>query len=297
MACAVGHPLARAELSLAGLSVGDAFGESNIAMIPETRGRIERRELAPRRPWPWTDDTAMALSVVEVLAARGEIDEDDLALRFARRHAEEPVRGYGPGAHRILDAIHEGLPWRRVSQAAFDGQGSAGNGSAMRAPPIGAWFADDVDRAAREALRSAAPTHAHVDGGAGAVAIAVTAASVFAGERDPAAILAAVIDRTPPGQVRDGVRMVDRIGDDPIKAAGILGNGHRVLATDTVPFAIWCALKFLTDYEAALWTCCDVGGDVDTTCAMVGGIVVGATGLDGIPAAWRTAREPLPARR
>jgi ADP-ribosylglycohydrolase len=37
-----------------------------------------------------------------------------------------------------------------------------------------------------------------------------------------------------------------------------------------------------------------VGGDVDTTCAMVGGIVVGAVGLDGIPAEWRTAREPLP---
>jgi ADP-ribosylglycohydrolase len=38
-----------------------------------------------------------------------------------------------------------------------------------------------------------------------------------------------------------------------------------------------------------------VGGDIDTTCAIVGGIVVGAVGLAGIPADWRASREPLPA--
>ena len=35
-------------------------------------------------------------------------------------------------------------------------------------------------------------------------------------------------------------------------------------------------------------------GDVDTTCAMVGGIVVLYTGVEGIPAEWIQAREPLP---
>jgi ADP-ribosylglycohydrolase len=37
-----------------------------------------------------------------------------------------------------------------------------------------------------------------------------------------------------------------------------------------------------------------VGGDVDTTCAITGGIVAAYTGLDGIPADWLSAREPLP---
>lgn len=68
------------------------------------------------------------------------------------------------------------------------------------------------------------------------------------------------------------------------------------MAADTVPFALWCAVHFLADYEAALWCCCDVGGDVDTTCAMVGGIVAGAVGIEGIPVLWREAREPLPVR-
>jgi ADP-ribosylglycohydrolase len=81
---------------------------------------------------------------------------------------------------------------------------------------------------------------------------------------------------------------------EPITVAAELGNGSAVIASDTIPFAVWCAATHLADYAGALWACGDVGGDIDTTCAIVGGIVVGATGLDGIPADWRTSREPLP---
>lgn len=286
---------ARARLALEGLSVGDAFGETNFARSPSNLLRIEQRQPVSRRPWLWTDDTAMAIAIVDALEARGTIDPDDLAARFVARYEHEPMRGYGTGAHRILADIGRGVAWPFAAAAAFGGQGSAGNGGGMRAAPLGAWFAGDLDRAAAEAARSAAPTHAHVDGAAGAIAIAVTAAAVFAGARDPATILAAVIDRTPAGRVRDRLPLVTRVGDDRARAAEFLGNGSQVMAADTVPFAIWCALQFLGDYEAALWCCCDVGGDVDTTCAMVGGIVVGAVGVDAIPAAWRAAREPLPA--
>ncbi|WP_042403141.1 ADP-ribosylglycohydrolase family protein [Streptacidiphilus carbonis] len=35
-------------------------------------------------------------------------------------------------------------------------------------------------------------------------------------------------------------------------------------------------------------------GDVDTTCAITGGVVAARTGLDGVPEAWRMRREALP---
>jgi ADP-ribosylglycohydrolase len=38
------------------------------------------------------------------------------------------------------------------------------------------------------------------------------------------------------------------------------------------------------------------GGDTDTTCAIVGGIVAGRTGLGAVPAPWLDAQEPLPPR-
>lgn len=291
------NALARARLSLEGLSVADAFGEQFLHATPVAlQLALDHRAPPLGRTWMWTDDTAMAISIVETLAASGAIEVDQLAKRFARRYHEDPARGYGGGAHRILSAIAAGDDHEQAARSVFDGQGSCGNGGGMRAAPIGAYFADDLVAVVDEAARSAAPTHVHPEGVAGAIAIAVAAARVFAGERDPRALLDTVAARTPAGATRDGLhRALDLIGAEPVAAAAELGNGSRVLAADTVPFAVWCAASNLADYAAACWACAIVGGDIDTTCAMVGGIVVGATGLDGVPTAWRACREPLPA--
>ena len=77
-------------------------------------------------------------------------------------------------------------------------------------------------------------------------------------------------------------------------AVAILGNGAAVTVQDTVPFVLWCAAWRLDDYGQALWFTSSGGGDVDTTCAMVGGIVALHTGVEGIPEYWRNDREPLP---
>jgi ADP-ribosylglycohydrolase len=192
----------RAQLSLLGLSLGDATGERLFAVAPAARAA---RVLDRPAPWSWTDDTAMAVSVVETLAVCDGIDADELAARFARRYVREPARGYGAGAHEILSAIAGGVPWRAAAGAAFGGQGSAGNGAAMRVAPVGAYFAGDLPAAADHAARSAAPTHAHPEGVDGAVAIAVLAAQVFAGQRDRAALLAGVLAHVRPGDVRRGL--------------------------------------------------------------------------------------------
>lgn len=288
--------LARARRSLDGLSVGDAFGETFFAR----RNRIAMRQIVDDTAWRWTDDTAMALSIVEELAARGDVDEDVLADRFARRHTDEPWRGYGGTAHSILTYIADGLPWNAAARIPFDGQGSKGNGSAMRVAPVGAYFAHDVSRAIDVARRSAHPTHAHRDAEAGAIAIAVAAATavrVAVGEhpRDAAAFLATIYEHTPTSLTRDGIDLATRIaGDTPVRqAAGRLGNGSRVLCEDTVPLCVWIAAHHLSDYETALWEAVSVLGDMDTTCAIIGGIL--AAGGATIPAEWLARREPLPA--
>jgi len=167
--------IARARLSLEGLSLGDAFGERYFAHPHTVEQLIADRALA-RAPWAWTDDTAMALSIVEVLDRHAGIDADALAHAFARRYRHEPGRGYGGGAHQILGALVVGVPWPTAARLVFDGEGSMGNGGAMRVAPVGAYFADDLERVAEHASRSAMVTHAHPDGQAGAIAIAVAAA-------------------------------------------------------------------------------------------------------------------------
>lgn len=65
-------------------------------------------------------------------------------------------------------------------------------------------------------------------------------------------------------------------------------------ADDTVPFALWSAARHPDGLAAALRTTAEGFGDVDTTCAITGGVVAARTGVEGVPAAWLRRREPLP---
>jgi ADP-ribosylglycohydrolase len=110
---------------------------------------------------PWTDDTAMALSLLRVLDRHGHVDQDALATEFADSYAADPHRCYGASMHQVLRAIGEGEAWAPVTARQFDGMGSWGNGPAMRVAPLGAWFSGDLDAAVTQASRSAVVTHAH----------------------------------------------------------------------------------------------------------------------------------------
>jgi ADP-ribosylglycohydrolase len=281
--------------SLNGLSVGDALGAQ--FFVPGRAAALAART-APPGPWPWTDDTEMACSVHAALEERGDLDQFDLAHAFAHRHDFD--RGYGPAANRLLRLVREGGDWQALAAAQFDGQGSYGNGAAMRIAPLGARHAADPAAAVGPAARAAAVTHTHPQAVDGAIAVAVAAAHAARSREDPAPtpaeFLHAVLDLTPHGAVRDGVAEAAALLDEdsPHTAALILGNGSRVSAADTVPLTLWCAARHLDDYPAAVWDAVSAGGDVDTTAAIVGGIVAARTGTSGIPPRWLAAREALP---
>ena len=289
-----GGRLERALASLRGLAVGDALGSQ--FFVPENYPLLKRREL-PAEPWQWTDDTEMACSVVAVLAAHRRIDQDELARSFAVHHDFD--RGYGPAVNRLLRLIREGGDWRELAAALFNGQGSWGNGAAMRIAPLGAWYADDPEQATHQAEISAYPTHQHREAVVGAMAVAAAAALAGApeGPPDAGALLDGVIALVPArSAVGAGLRRARDMLDyaDAGTVAAVLGCGRRTTAHDTVPFALWSAARALSDFEEAFWTTAQVGGDVDTTCAIVGGIV--ASGTRGSPpTAWRDRTEPLPA--
>jgi ADP-ribosylglycohydrolase len=289
--------MARALLALDGLSLGDGFGERFFGPPEEVAVRLAERRLPPA-PWHWTDDTEMALAIVDVLRSRGAVDQDRLADGFARRYHRDPTRGYGGTAHAILRALGLGEDWRVVAPAVFSGMGSMGNGAAMRVAPLGAYFADDLDRVVAEARASAAPTHAHPDGQAGAVAVAVAAAVAWRTRTCPdgQALLAEVIARTPDGDTRGGLQRAARLraqGVSLTTAAEVLGTGYNVISSDTVPYALLCASLHLDDFAAAMWTTVTGLGDRDTTCAIAGGVVALAVGRSGLPPGWLAAREPL----
>ncbi|MFJ9842941.1 ADP-ribosylglycohydrolase family protein [Kitasatospora sp. NPDC101155] len=282
--------------ALNGLSVGDALGAQ--FFVPETARAHHASRTEPPGPWPWTDDTEMACSVYAAHRERGTIDTFDLTHAFARRHDFD--RGYGPAANRLLRLIREGGDAQALAAELFDGQGSYGNGAAMRVAPLGAAYADDLDEVVRLAVRTAMITHTHPQAVDGAIAVAVAAALAVRARTEsmtPESFLGWVRHHTPLGAVHDGLSEAIALlaEPDPLVAAKVLGNGSRTSAADTVPYALWCAARRLTDYRAALWEAIAAGGDMDTVAAITGGVVAAYAGTVGIPAAWMAAREPLPA--
>ena len=117
--------------SILGLALGDAFG------APYEGGILERalwgvigKTGGKRR---WTDDTQMTLDVAEILIAQGQIDQRDLARRFAQSYHWS--RGYGPSTARVLLRIRRSQPGN--ARTSVYSAGSYGNGGAMRAPVVG----------------------------------------------------------------------------------------------------------------------------------------------------------------
>ncbi len=297
MAAEVDHlnRLRRANASLNGLSTGDAFGQKFFGRPDKVNEWIKQRTL-PVPPWWYTDDTVMAMSIVDVLAEKRSLDQELLAQLFAARYRLDQDRGYGGTAHDILNRISAGQPWRQVSHAAFGGAGSMGNGAAMRVAPLGAYFYDDFEAVVENARRSAEVTHAHPEGQAGAIAIAIAAACVARGVGEPRDLFDTILRCTPDSETRAGIRQASTLplDYDVRTAVSALGNGRLIISQDTVPFCLWCAARHLGEFEEGMWCTVSGRGDRDTTCAIVGGIL--AASLDTpIPSAWLAAREPLEA--
>lgn len=294
--------LARVErlgLSLDGLGLGDALGEMLSSRAQAAPQWLAQKDL-PAGPWFHTDDTEMAISICAVLKSHGFIHQDALAKRFARRFERDPDRGYGKMTRIQMREIMAGVEWRDTAKNAFGGQGSMGNGSAMRVAPLGAYFADDLERCVVESRASSVVTHTHTEGVAGAISVAVAAAMAWRLRNAPKSERAGrffeeVLRLTPESQVHRRILVASGTpASTPVAAvARQLGCGELVTAPDTVPFCLWVAAYHLDNFVDALAQTICVGGDCDTNAAIVGGIVAPSVGRDGIPADWLKSKEPI----
>lgn len=246
---------------LLGAIVGDIVGS-----VYEGKGKKTKSWFFPliRRRSRCTDDTIMTVAVASSILD----DRDyDMNLRdFGRRF---PGRGYGGNFGRWLHS-DDPAPYN-----------SWGNGSAMRASPVGLAF-DSIEATLEEAEASAAPTHNHPEGVKGAQA---TALAGFLGRTGSSkATIRAEIER------RFGYELGASVpGIRPSYAFDVSCQG-------TVPAAI---IAFLDSWDvgSAIRNAVSLGGDSDTLACIAGGIahayygelgdaIIG--GEDNEPQSWST---------
>lgn len=280
---------------LLGVGVGDALGapfEGHARVDTEAVDRWAAAAGALR----WTDDTHMTVGLARSLLACSAVDGPRLADEFARNYHAEPWRGYGGGPPQVFAALADGDAWDAPARRLFGGEGSFGNGAAMRVAPVGLAAHRSFETLEEWARTSARVTHAHESAQqaavlqAAAVAWLVTARPGSGWDGAPE-LLDHLRAAVPDPAFHAQLDRVGRIGpSDPVaEVVEQLGNG--IAGVEAVPAALHAFLRFPLSLPEAVVYAVGLGGDTDTIASMTGALAGAFLGETAVPAAWRARLE------
>lgn len=274
---------------LLGVAVGDALGAAFEGAPRVEPGQFQRWADADEA-LRWTDDTHMTMTLAASLLECGGLDDDHLARRFAEAYRAEPWRGYGAGPPRIFSAMEDGLDWRDAARALFGGDGSFGNGGAMRVAPVGLACHRDLDRAIDFARRSAAVTHAHELGQQAAALQAAAVAQLVSGGgasewAGPDRFVDELRAAAPAAEFQARLDVLGSLAAaSPDEVVAAVGNG--ITGTEAVPAALAAFLAFPGSFPDVVGRAVTLGGDTDTIASMAGALSGAFLGAAAIPERW-----------
>jgi len=279
--------------AMVGSALGDVIGELAFRGFGEA---ALRSEIARAGVLSYTDDTAMAIGLAQSITQVGRLDGQHLGDTFRANFRREPWRGYASGPPRVFSLVEgHGISYSEAARSLFGGQGSFGNGAAMRIAPVGLFYCDAPDLYDK-ARTSAAVTHAHPVGVDGAAVLAwAVAQAVKLDPREPfpfERFSGGLVDFARTTEIRDKMLLVKTLvaeGLPPREAVGRLGRS--VAVHESMPFAVYSFLRHAGSFEACLFCAVLNGGDRDTLGAMACAVSGAYLGLEAIPPAWREKLE------
>jgi ADP-ribosylglycohydrolase len=271
--------------SVLGLALGDALGAPF-----EGRRAAEVPDPLPAFELPWmglapgstTDDTAMARNLVRNLAARGELDPDDLVARHLEWFRSDPP-DVGAFTRRVLSRVDRGEDAFEAARAVWQERGpevSAGNGSVMYCAPLGLVYADRAEELIDVAPRLSTITHFDERCRTAVLAVTLAVAALTRGQSPDGAVTAAL------------AAVLDREGGEELEyLVEMAGVGRRIDGPDQgfCLFTAGVGLQSLLgtgDFETEVRRVVALGGDTDTNAAVAGAVLGALVGEAGLPHAW-----------
>ena len=281
--------------ALLGTAVGDALG-------------LPRENISPRRAAKMFGGPPLEHRFLFGLGLGSDDIEHACMTGQALLAAPEDAQQFGRSLAWRLRGWLLGLPagigkatlkacfklWLGFSHSS-SGVHSAGNGPIMRAPLLGVVLKDQPEKLAEYNLLQTRLTHTHPLAEQGAAAIAFTAA--YAAKRtvdsiDPEEVFALCFDHFPAGEMRDAWETAHTCwrenGDEhalverlELKKQGVSGY---IVHTSVV--SLYCWLLYRHDFRRAVESVIVLGGDTDSTAALVGGLAGATLGPESVPASW-----------
>ncbi|XP_054003802.1 ADP-ribosylhydrolase ARH3-like isoform X1 [Hylaeus anthracinus] len=299
--------------SMLGVLMGDCLGSpyENEELLTKGMKIVLQRSLdkleGPMFKAPvmqFTDDSAMTRSVAKSLIETKDLDVVDLAKKFVKSYYLEPNRGYGPGVVTVFQKLRGNKFSDILSPAKeqFNGQGSWGNGGAMRVTPVALFCYQNYDKLLDMVRKTTQLTHTHKVGIDGAILQAVAVQQSLLLNPSEELNVTNFIDNLihkmeqiekdedglglsepqPYKAQLDIIKtLISESNEGPHEEKVVQKLGNSVTALYSVPTAIFCFLraqKPITGIETenplrrAVQYAISLGGDTDTIGSMTGAI-------------------------
>ncbi len=270
-------------------AVGDALGAGYEFGPPVRADEVVMRpgRLTGDVAGHWTDDTAMALAILDAIADHGTLASDEsrdaVAAGFWRWWRDGP----SDVGHQTASVLSAARGPRDLARAAYAVHVSdperAGNGSLMRTGPVALAHLGDPDRLATAARRVSALTHPHPLAQDASVlwTLAIDRA-ITTGRIEGPAVGLPFIDPARRERWRTWIEDAER--RDP---GSFNPNGYVVSALQAAWSAIVATRDAADHLVAGLRTAVAIGDDTDTVAAIAGALLGAAYGVSAVPFAWR----------
>lgn len=287
--------------SIVGCAVGDALGapfegalSSAIRLSPDEHIRFRKIRGYPLGQY--TDDTQLTLATIRAICRAKRVDGAEIAREFVALWQTGEI--VSPGMS-CSDAVHNmvarGMSWEDAGTP----EGRAGNGTAMRAAPIGLWNHAHPGQIERDAATSSIVTHKDSRSVAGTIAVAKAVQLCVNSEAvAPLEFLRDISD-----SVRETSALFARSVDELIEwhslepmealpliyAAGSpdIGPSRPGWVTPYVIPTVLCSLYFFLrtprSFIESVTGAINAGGDTDTVGAITGAISGAFNGISSIP--------------
>lgn len=289
---------------LLGQCLGDAFGypiegqgHSSCSQYMNQYVRFWFDGEKPPVEWTgqYTDDSQLARELLASLVEQKQFDANDYAQRMVRLFESEMIVGRGIACDQAVARLIHGADWEHAGCPAS----SAGNGTAMRAAPVGMIYYDNLESMLEVAHLQGYITHHDPRCSAGSVAIAGAVAQAIQADTIDVDTFVGNIATWASAfhpefseyilQLPNFIALKPEIAVNQIKHLGKQPNyveswpGISPFVISSVIWSLYSFLRNPENYFDAIECAISVGGDVDTTGAMTGAISGAYLGVDTLP--------------
>ncbi|MBK6764195.1 MAG: ADP-ribosylglycohydrolase family protein [Micrococcales bacterium] len=294
--------LDRAIGAVIGMAVGNALG-SGYAFAPKPHpADIHMRAggLGPYTAGEWADDTAMAMPILEVLAAGGDLlsraAQDQVAARWVAW--VRTAKDVAPIISDVLRAYDRSVGAESLRRAATvlhtAGTAASGNGSLMRTTPITLGYLHDEAGLALAARTYSDLTHGNPEAAEACILWNLAQRrAILDGRFDVRAGLSSL----PANRARDWDEIIST-AEAGLPQDFAIRNGWGAQMVQTVCSAIThCEASGPGHFEETLRLVVSSGGDTPTSAAVAGSLLGARWGLSAIPLEWRRRIHGWPGMR